>query len=739
MAQLEKAQVECGQIRRRLQESERRYHELVDLAPDAIVIVSDHEIAYANSAAVRLFGAEKLQQIVGQPITRFLPDNERGVAGYRAERTERGIPVSPIKQEGKRLDGSVMDAEVAGSAFVYRGRPAILAVLHDVTERERAERQLRESEATLRRVTDNMLDLVSVINANGVIEYASPSHKKVLGYEPRDLVGTSVYLIIHPDDVPALVATSQRAVSTGLPTRTETRVRHADGHYIWLELVGSPMFDNAGRFTGGVFGARDVTERRRAEMALRESERKYRELTDALPQSVFEADEKGRVTFANRAAFRVFGYTPEDLEKGIDIISTVAPHDRRRARRVVQRVLRGEVLAGAEYDEYDMRRKDGSTFPAIVYSVAIAEDRRLAGLRGIVVDITDRKRVERALEESEAKYRGLFETALHGIFVTDERGRLVDVSPKACDLTSCDREGLVGLSLFDLVPREHQRNAVESFRQLKREGHVHTELQMMRKDGSVFDAEIAAAKAAPRLYQVVAQDVTVRRRAERLRFMEEYISLVSHDLRNPLAVVVGQAEWLERALTRKGMAREAAAAEGIRKSGQRMNAMIGDLVESARLEAGAMALNKQPVDLVGLVTDLVQRVGTAEDRERIEVVTVTKLPRVLADPDSVERAIVNLLTNALKYSPPTSPVILRVGREDGEALISVTDYGVGIPPEDLPHLFQRFYRAKTAKEAGGLGLGLYITRLIVEGHGGRIWVESELGKGSTFSFTLPLK
>lgn len=736
---LQKAERECRQKELRVQETERRYYHLVDLAPDAIAIVSGRRIVYANQATAVLFGAQDRQQIVGQPVGKFLPTYAKDTAKRITERVKDNDSVIHFRQKGRRLDGSVIDVEVAERPFKYQGKQAHLTVFHDITEREQALSRLRESEAILRRVTDNMLDVVSEIDPNGIIRYASPSHKKVLGYEPRDLVGTSVYRIIHPDDLAGILAASQRAVSTGAPTRAEVRVRHADGHYIWIELVGTALFDDAGRFTGGVFGARDITERRRAEEELRESERKYRELTDALPQPVFEADERGRITFANPAALRAFGYTPEDVEKGIEIVNTIAPHDRPRARRVLKRVMEGEVLTGTEYDEYEMMRKDGSRFPAVIYSVAIARDGRLVGLRGIVVDITDRKRMERALEESEAKYRGLFETALHGILVTDERGRLVDVNPRACELTGWDREGLLKLTLFDLVPQAERRNAVDSFKHLKREGRMHLELRVMRKDGSTFDAEIAAAKSEPRLYQVVVQDISARRRAERLRFLEEYISLVSHDLRNPLTVVVGQAEWLERVLSKKTMAREASAAEGIRKSGQRMNAMIGDLVESARLEAGPLALNKQPVDLVGLVTDLVQRIGTAEDRERIEVVTAAKLPKVPADPFRIERAIVNLVTNALKYSMAPSPVVLRVGREDGNALVSVTDYGVGIPPEDLPHLFQRFYRARTAKKAGGLGLGLYITRLIVEAHGGRVWVKSQLGKGSTFSFTLPLK
>jgi signal transduction histidine kinase len=234
----------------------------------------------------------------------------------------------------------------------------------------------------------------------------------------------------------------------------------------------------------------------------------------------------------------------------------------------------------------------------------------------------------------------------------------------------------------------------------------------------------------------IARDVTDRKQAE--AFREEYVSFISHDLRNPLTALLGQSDWLRRVLSAKGLEREARAAESMLTSARRLNSMVQDLADSVRLEAGVMKMQIQPVDLFHLVTDISERVGTLEDRARIHLEVPDWVPPVRADRDYVERAIVNLLTNALKYSAPDTPVILRVVRGDGAAVVSVIDQGVGIPPEEMPFLFEKFYRARTGKKAEGLGLGLYITRMIVEALGGRIWAESKLRKGSTFSFTLPL-
>ncbi|MBI4334074.1 MAG: HAMP domain-containing histidine kinase, partial [Chloroflexi bacterium] len=216
-----------------------------------------------------------------------------------------------------------------------------------------------------------------------------------------------------------------------------------------------------------------------------------------------------------------------------------------------------------------------------------------------------------------------------------------------------------------------------------------------------------------------------------------YVALISHDLRNQLTSLMGHAQLLFRTLAKKGLATEAASAESILVSSTRMNSMIQELVESAHLESGQPELNREPVDLFEMVSDIAGRVGTAEDAARIRLERQNHVPLVAVDIERFERVITNLLTNALKYSSPDAAVLARISSDDGRAIVSVQDQGIGIPTQDLPYLFQRFFRAKTGKKADGLGLGLYITRLLVEAHQGHVWVESEVGKGSTFYVALP--
>ncbi|MBI4319589.1 MAG: PAS domain S-box protein [Chloroflexi bacterium] len=234
----------------------------------------------------------------------------------------------------------------------------------------------------------------------------------------------------------------------------------------------------------------------------------------------------------------------------------------------------------------------------------------------------------------------------------------------------------------------------------------------------------------------IARDITRIREVEKLK--DEFISLLSHDLRNPLMIIQGHAQLLQRI---QGVAKQDAvgrSAEAILTSSQRMNAMIRDLVDSSRLESGQVSLDRQSVHLNPLLSDLMGRATTLVDARRVKLDVPAGLPPVSADVGRLERIIMNLLTNAIKYSPPETEVVIKADQMGPELLVSVEDRGVGLAPEDASRVFDRFYRAPSAQNLEGLGLGLYITKMLVEANGGRIWVESQLDKGSAFCFTLPI-
>ncbi len=236
---------------------------------------------------------------------------------------------------------------------------------------------------------------------------------------------------------------------------------------------------------------------------------------------------------------------------------------------------------------------------------------------------------------------------------------------------------------------------------------------------------------------VTLVDITARHELEEQR--DDLVRAISHDLRSPLTAVYGQAQLLQRSLQGMGAEEQLMrSVQAIVTGAQRMNAMILDLVESTRLESGQLRLERRPTDLRAFLVDLLQRSSGVMEVGRVRVEIPPDLPPVDADPNRLERIFTNLLSNGLKYSTPGTEVLVEAVRTDGLVKTSVVDRGVGISREDLPHIFERFFRARGTYKAEGLGMGLYITRMLVEAHGGRIWVESQPGRGSRFSFTLPV-
>jgi signal transduction histidine kinase len=220
---------------------------------------------------------------------------------------------------------------------------------------------------------------------------------------------------------------------------------------------------------------------------------------------------------------------------------------------------------------------------------------------------------------------------------------------------------------------------------------------------------------------------------------ESYVHMIAHDLRNPLTVISGHAEMLQGAVDEADLGEiPRFNIESILNAGQQMAKMMEDLVDLARLRGGQLKLDREPIDLDVFLRSLLDRSRVALEVGRIAVEMPADLPPVWGDPHALERIFVNLLSNALKYSPPGMPVEIRAQRQNGSVVCAVTDHGPGIAPAELPHIFDRFYRARIAShKPGGLGLGLSITKSLLEAHGGGIRVETAPGEGSTFFFSLP--
>jgi len=356
----------------------------------------------------------------------------------------------------------------------------------------------------------------------------------------------------------------------------------------------------------------------------------------------------------------------------------------------------------------------------------------------------ERHAAEEELRVSEARFRATFEQAAVGMAHVGLDGRFLRVNRKLCDIIGYPEEELLQIT-FQQITHPDDLEADIAQRQHLLAGEINTftmEKRYLRKDGSTVwvnltDSVLRDRAGTPEYFIVVVADVTALHELQEQQRV--FIHMVSHDLRSPLTVILGNTQIIEEMMTAEPFGDPMPTCiASVRRSAERLNVMIDDLTDAARIEGRQLQLKLREVRLADFVQDILQRFGTALGAERIQTAFPAGLPPLQADADRLERILLNLLSNATKYSAPGTEIMLAAQREADGVTVTVSDRGAGIAADDLPHIFERFYRATgVTRKAEGIGLGLYITRLLVEAHGGRIWVESRPGEGSTFSFTLP--
>ncbi len=487
--------------------------------------------------------------------------------------------------------------------------------------------------------------------------------------------------------------------------------------------------------------------------ALADLEQRYRAIGDLIPFGIWVTTRDGEPTFVSSSFLDLVGRSLESLKReGLEGRMPDAEYARLRAdwTRVIS--------AGSPWDhEFRVRGKDRRYRWVLSRGVPLRDQAgRITCWIGINLDITERRRAEaersRLLAELQRRASELDATVdalVEGLVICDSSGAIVRLN------TSAER-------ILGLDPSERTLPLEELARRLRVETPLGTpvavdELPISRAlRGEVVRDEVlvihdrdrttwirmAASPIHGRSRRVTGAaatfaDVTAQHEQEQTR--QAYIQAISHDLRTPLSVIQGHTQLLARMLEMAGQAGPVIASlAAIDAAARRINRMVQHLIEVGRLEAGQMKPRLAPVDLRELALDLQNQLRGTHEGSRLIVEAPPSLPAVRADPDHVARVLFNLVANALAYSPPDSRVAISFAVQEADVVTSVTDQGPGLPPEELTRIFDRYYRSRTSAGRGqGLGLGLFIARELIEAQGGRIWVVSEVGAGSTFSFSLP--
>jgi PAS domain S-box-containing protein len=514
-----------------------------------------------------------------------------------------------------------------------------------------------------------------------------------------------------------------------------------------------------------------MTAQEREMRASMQIEQRFRELLEAAPDAIIEVDRKGSIVLLNLAAEKSFGYTREELVgEPIEILipdALRAGHVQHRTRYWEHPVTRpmgvGLELRG--------RRKDGSFFPA---EVSLSPVKAVDGFRvtAIVRDISQRRAAEEKRREAEERFRLMVESIKdYAIFMLDPEGRVVSWTAAAQKIKQYVCEEIIGKHCSIFYPPElRATKPAEDLEIAKAVGKDEQETWRVRKDGSAFWARIvthAVRNHAGELvgFSKVVRDLTEAKQAEdRLREMREqhvrelelrnqeveranqlkteFLASMSHELRTPLHTIIGFSELLAEELEGPLNEKQKRFTDHIHTDALHLLELINDILDLSKIESGRLELHRETFDLASALEETLSSIRLQGMAKSIRIETKLSIPGpIFADRLRVKQILLNLLGNALKFTPEGGEVQVKGVLRDGFLEISVSDTGIGIPKERHGAIFDKFYQVGSTTKGvrEGTGLGLAITKALVQEHGGRIYLESEPGKGSRFTFTIPLE
>ncbi|MDY7227811.1 PAS domain S-box protein [Hyalangium rubrum] len=597
---------------------------------------------------------------------------------------------------------------------------------------------------------------IFMLDPQGRIASWNLGAERINGYRAEEVLGKHFSLFCPPEEV--VSGRCERALELALAEgRFEEegwRVRK-DGVLYWANVIITPIREHSGQLVGFSTVARDLTERRKAEEQLRESEQRFRLLLGSIRDYViFMLDTEGRVSTWNAVAEHTKGYRAEEII-GQHFSRFYTPEDRLAGRP--QRLLRQAVEQGRVEDEGWRLRKDGTRFWADVIISAVRDaSGTLRGFSKVTRDLTERRRAQEQLRVSEERFRLLISGVKdYAIFMLDPRGYVVTWNEGAERINGYRAEEIIGQRFTRFYPEE-EILAGKCDRELEvalREGRFEEEGWRLRKDGTRFWASVvitAIHDSAGRHsgFAKVTRDLTERRKLEEervrvaqaqeaLRLRDEFLSIASHELKTPLTALQLQLHSLRDRVEALD-ARVVSKVDRAARSSERLSALIEALLDVSRIATGRFELNPQRFDLSEAVREAGERLREAATQAGCEL--LVKVPESLSgkwDRLRVEQVLTNLLSNAIKYAA-NAPIEVSLVQEEDTAVLEVSDRGPGIPEADLSRIFERFERAAEVRHYGGLGLGLYVVREIVKAHDGMVTAHNRPGGGACFTIRLPL-
>jgi PAS domain S-box-containing protein len=704
-------------------------------------IVQDWVCRNANSTALKYFGASR-EDVIGRHLARLVPER----AAREMEVFNRALQSGePVRYESVWCGTDLL-------VTVFRiGPNRVVSSGVDITDRKNAEAALRNSERRYRALIENAPVAVSHNAMDGRFEYVNQAFCDLLGYTAEELCSRTWQDVTHPDDISVDRSLGGDVIAKRATHYTlEKRYVRKDGQHVWVSLFGNFVFNDGGDPVQGVAVVVDITERKRAEQALRESEQRLLLAKRAAQLGTHDFDVlSGSIKWDERTC-ELWGVPPHTHVNYEVFLHGLHPEDRARAQAALEQAFdpQGD---GRYFCVYRViNRVDHTTRWIEASGQALFQERRAVRLVGTVQDVTDRTLASERLRESEARIREIANNIDQFAWTCNELGFATWYNDRWYDYTGTTPEEMQGEGWQKVIDPEHLPRLLKTARDCMSRGLPWEDTYPIRgKDGTFrwfLSRAVPIRDETGRVKRWFGTntDVTeLRKLQEALRAADrrkdEFLAMLSHELRNPVAPIASAAEALAQLVPDQ---QQRSLVEIVKRQASTLSRLLDDLLDVARITQGRIQLHRE---VISIDTCLALAIETAQPliQEKSHTLRMTSPGHPLyvnADRIRLAQCLANLLANAAKYTESGGEIQVHSWTDGADAVIEVTDTGAGISPTFLPHIFDLFAQGERTldRSLGGLGVGLSVCKQLIEMQGGSVSARSDgLGHGATFVLRLP--
>ncbi len=748
------SEYEQKETRQNLQEVTKRLEKIAEMGDDGIIVFDeDYKIGFANTIASELTGYSKAK-MVGMDFRQLLTEQDIGYLDQMhskvgADESKRVC----TEMEVLTVEGLKRDAEVCITiAQKEKGGVQTYAYLRDITERKRMEREIREATKRFEKIAEMGDDGVIVFDEDSRIEFANQMASEIMGFPKDQILGQEFFPLIGKRNEEFLEEMVMRGEGMGQKVCTEMSLHTPQNEIKEMEVCIAPTQSEDGRIKTYAY-IRDITQRKKFEKDLRDSEEKYRNLFERVRHGLYISTKEGRFLDCNQAMWGLLEYQDKEEFLEIDIVKDlyVNPKDRGTFMELVEK-------QGFVKDfEVEWKKKNGERITVLLATTAKRDEKgTIIGYEGLNIDISDRKKMEKELKEANDFLMNLIESSVDGIIVTDMKGDILIFNKGAEDLLGYRAEEVVGkMNIRSIYQPGVAKEVMNKLRSPDFGGVgklTSFSIFHRRKDGELIEGDLSASLiydekgdeiASIGIFKDLRERLKMERelheiqqallQSEKLAAMGRLTSQIAHELNNPIYGIMNTLELLKTEIPPESKRRRIL--ELSLSEIQRLSEMLRNMLSFSKPEEE----KRKPVKIDELIEGilLVMEKQMREANIKVETSFGEEIPEVMASTNQMRQVFLNIFKNAKEAMPKGGTLFVRTSKEDNRVLIQIQDTGMGIPKEIKDKIFEAFFTTK--QKVKGVGLGLSVCYGIIKDHSGEIKVESKEDKGTTFTISLPIE